>query len=137
MWGIRVVVPQKLRQRVLEELHTSHMGMNKMKVVARSFVWWPLIDKEIEQLATCKSCDACLSVRHSPPHSPLHPWSLPTRPWQRVSINFAGPLFGKTYLVVTPNGLKSGKYHLHLHLQQLMFYDTFFQFSSSQTTRVR
>ena len=65
MWGIRVVVPQKLRQRVLEELRTSHMGMNKMKGVARSFWWWPLIDKEIEQLA--KSCDACLSVRHSPP----------------------------------------------------------------------
>ena len=38
MWGIGVVVPQKLRQRVVEELHTSHMGMNKMKVVATGFV---------------------------------------------------------------------------------------------------
>ena len=60
IWGIRVVVPKKLRARVLEELHISHMGMNKMKLVARGFVWWPSIDKEIEQLA--KSCDACLSV---------------------------------------------------------------------------
>ena len=53
----------------------------------------------------------------------------PTRPWQRVHIDFAGQLFCKTYLIVTPNGLKSGKYRLHLHLQQLMFHDTFFQFS--------
>ena len=38
VWGIRVVVPKKLRARVLEELHISHMGMNKMKLVARGFV---------------------------------------------------------------------------------------------------
>ena len=75
-----------------------------MKVVARGFVWWPLIDKEIEQLA--KSRDACLSVRHSPPHSPLHPWSWPTRPWQRVHIDFAGPLFGKTYLLLVDSHSK-------------------------------
>ena len=106
-----------------------------MKVVARSFGWWPLTDKEIEQLA--KSCDACLSVRHSPPHSPLHPGSWPTRPWQRVHIDFAGQLFCKTYLIVTPNGLKSGKYRLHLHLQQLMFHDTFFQFSVFPNNSVR
>ena len=59
-WRICVVIPKKPRAQVLEELHISHMGMNKMKLVARGFVWWPSINKEIEQLA--KSCDACLSV---------------------------------------------------------------------------
>ena len=61
-------------------------------------MWWPSIDKEIEQLA--KSCDACLSVQHASSCSPLHPWSWPSQPWQRVHIDFAGPLFGKTYLLV-------------------------------------
>ena len=97
-WGIHVVVPKRLRAQVLEELHISHMGMNKMKLVARGFVWWPSIDKEIKQLA--KSCDACLSVGHAPSLSPLHPWSWPSQPWQRVHVDFAGPLFSKTYLLV-------------------------------------
>ena len=44
--------------------------------------------------------------RHSPPHSPLHPWSWPTRPWQRVHIDFAGPLFGKTYLLLVDSHSK-------------------------------
>ena len=51
LWGMRVVVWQKLRSRILEEIYTSHMEMNKMKVVARSIVWWPSIDKKIENLA--------------------------------------------------------------------------------------
>ena len=98
MWGIRIVVPKKHKAQVLNELHISHMDINKMKLVARGFVWWPSVDKEIEQLA--KSCDAFLSVRHAPSHLPLHPWSWPSQPWQCVHVDFAGPLFGKTYLLV-------------------------------------
>ena len=96
------MVPEKLRKRVLEELHISHMGMNNMKLVARSFVWWPSIDNDIEQLA--KSCEACLSVGHSPPS--LHPWSWPSCPWQRIHVDFAGPLFGKMYLLVVDSHSK-------------------------------
>ena len=71
MRGMCVVVPQKLISIMLEELHTILVGINKMKVVARSFVWWPLINKENEKLAWF--CDVCLSVGHGPPSSPLHP----------------------------------------------------------------
>lgn len=30
MWGLRVVVPPKLRTRVLEELHVGHLGVVKI-----------------------------------------------------------------------------------------------------------
>ena len=30
LWGIRVIVPEKYRQSVLEELHTSHCGIVRM-----------------------------------------------------------------------------------------------------------
>ena len=49
-----MVIPPKLRNCVLQELHFSHLGMVKMKTLARNYVWWPDIDKEIEKLA--KSC---------------------------------------------------------------------------------
>ena len=44
MWGIRVVVPPTLQEKVLEELHGGHIGVIKMKALACSHVWWPGID---------------------------------------------------------------------------------------------
>ena len=60
-----------------------------MKTLARSYVWWPSIDKEIE--ATAKDCRACQSVKSAPPRAPLHPWVLPAKPWQRLHIDLARP----------------------------------------------
>lgn len=38
MWGYRIVIPEVLRERVLRELHTSHFGVVKIKMIARSYV---------------------------------------------------------------------------------------------------
>ena len=38
MWGTCVIVPPKLRSRVLESLHEGHLGVVKMKSLARSYV---------------------------------------------------------------------------------------------------
>ena len=98
MWGVRVIVPKKLQQHVLNELHQSHPGMARMKTLARSHVWWPNLDHDIESLV--KACSQCQSVRSSPPVAPLHPWSWPTRPWQRIHVDYAGPFRGRNFLIV-------------------------------------
>ena len=54
LWWVRVVVPIKLRQKVLNDLHHDHVGMIRMKAIAQSYMWWPGMDSEIENLA--KSC---------------------------------------------------------------------------------
>ncbi|XP_076298593.1 uncharacterized protein LOC143217833 [Lasioglossum baleicum] len=38
LWGYRVVVLQLLQAKVLQELHASHFGIVKMKMLARSYV---------------------------------------------------------------------------------------------------
>ena len=63
MRGIRIVVPTKLQEKVLEELHRVHMGIAKAKALARNHVWWPGIDAKIEQIT--KSCERCQAVRNS------------------------------------------------------------------------
>lgn len=68
-----------------------------IRVLARSYIWWPGIDKSIEQVA--KSCLDCQAVKSSPPVAPLHPWAWPSRPLQRVHIDFAGPFQGAMFLV--------------------------------------
>ena len=70
LWGIRVVVPKKLRERVLDELHLSHPGVVRMKALARSHIWWPELDRHLEDRV--KSCTACQSVKQAPPKAPLH-----------------------------------------------------------------
>lgn len=99
LWGIRVVIPQKWQERVLGEFHRDHPGIVRMKAVARSYAWWEGIDKDIETLV--KSCKSCQTIRNTPPMAPLHPWLWPTKPWQRLHLDFAGPFQGRMYLLVS------------------------------------
>ena len=58
MWGARVVIPQQCRQAVMQELRLPHPGINHMKSLARSYVWWPpAMDNELEKLS--KQCELC------------------------------------------------------------------------------
>ncbi len=97
LWGIRVIVPPKLRSKVLEELHSQHQGMVKMKSIARSYLWYPKLDQEIEEMV--KRCDICQTFQNDPPVSPLHPWSYPGRVWERLHIDFA-EYHGDRYFIV-------------------------------------
>ena len=38
--GTRVVIPSRYLQEVLSELHLDHLGMVRMKSLARLHVWW-------------------------------------------------------------------------------------------------
>ncbi|CAL8071712.1 unnamed protein product [Orchesella dallaii] len=98
MWGIRVVIPSTLHLNVLQQLHDSHLGIVKMKSIARQFVWWPNIDEQIEN--TCKSCVHCQQNQPAPASAPLHPWQFPQRPWQRLHMDLAGPLDNNMFLII-------------------------------------
>ncbi len=98
LWGIRVVVPEKYQHHLLQELHRDHQGVSRMKSLARSFIWWPGLDADIEDLA--KACTECQQNKHLPPQAPLHPWTWPKRPWERIHIDFAGPFMGTSFLVI-------------------------------------
>jgi len=98
LWGSRVIVPHRLRQQVLEELHQCHPGMVKMKALARNYVWWPGIDSHVEEKV--KNCYPCQYSRGLPAKAPLHPWEWPAEPWHRVHVDFAD-YNGKNLLVIT------------------------------------
>ena len=97
LWGSRVVIPGKLRKKVLQELHEGHLGIAKMKAMARGIFWWPNLDKEIE--AGVKSCMMCSLTQPDPLKAPLHPWQWPEKSWQRIHIDYAGPFQGSMFLV--------------------------------------
>ena len=70
--GSRVVVAPAGRETVLKLLHEGHPGVSRMRSLARSYVWWPHIDKDIDLVVN--TCYEYQQTRHSPPIAPLHPW---------------------------------------------------------------
>ena len=96
LWGIHVVVPHKLQARMLRELHHDHPCISRMKSLVRGYLWWPGLDKDIEEVV--RACQPCQSVKHVPAVAPLHPWVWPTNPWQHVHLDFAGPFMGSMFL---------------------------------------
>lgn len=95
--GCRVVVPRELRKQVLKVLHKTHTGIVQTKAVARSYIWWPGLNEDIELLIG--SCTQCLENRHMPPKT-SHEWITPTRPWSRIHLDFAGPFHSKYFLIM-------------------------------------
>jgi transposase InsO family protein len=98
LWGHRVVVPAALRRDVLRMLHSTHMGMSLMKQLARNYVWWPGLDKDIETLV--KLCYACKLNQQLPRKAVPHPWIRTQNPWERIHIDYAGPFHGNMWLVL-------------------------------------
>jgi hypothetical protein len=98
LWGARVVIPLKLRSAVLDLLHGCHLGSSLTKARARSYLWWPGLDKAIEE--RCRACDICQRVGASLPETPVLSWEYPEKPWSRLHIDFAGPFQGHQFFVV-------------------------------------
>ena len=83
---------------MLQELHQGHLGMSRMKSLARVYVWWPGLDKDLED--SVHACQECQANQPVLPSAPLHPWSWPTRRWSRLHIDYAGPFQRNMFLVV-------------------------------------
>ena len=56
------------------------------------------MEQQIEQMAW--ECEPCQLLRNKPAPTTLHPWTLPTCPWQQLHIDFAGPFLGKSFLII-------------------------------------
>ena len=98
LYGTRIVIPQTLQSQVLNLLHLGHFGMERMKQLARTSVYWPGLDQQIEEL--CRSCQSCAEHQNSPVKAPVHPWMMPEKPWSRVHIDHAINFMGSNWLIV-------------------------------------
>lgn len=98
LFGSRVIIPSKLRDEVLEILHKNHVGIVRTKMLARSYVWWPGMDQDIERKITC--CETCQLTSSDSLPKVYVPMSQSSGPWQRIHVDFLDAFKSKIFLVV-------------------------------------
>ena len=96
--GERVVIPESMRREMLGIIHESHLGMVKCKQLARDVLYWPGLNKQIEDLVS--RCATCQKYRRKQQKEPLLPTEVPHRPWQIVATDLFD-LDGHKYLILT------------------------------------
>ncbi len=98
----RVLIPTSLRSQILDELHETHLGISKIKQLARHYVYWPGIDRVTERLV--KGCESCALTKSNPLKVAIHPWEVPENNWSGTHIDYAGPFENNYFLVQNPKG---------------------------------
>uniref|UniRef100_A0A3P9MCB8 Gypsy retrotransposon integrase-like protein 1 n=1 Tax=Oryzias latipes TaxID=8090 RepID=A0A3P9MCB8_ORYLA len=98
MRGSRIVIPLAAQRQTLMLAHEGHQGIVKTKQRLRTKVWWPGIDREVEDLV--RSCHAC-QINTSTSHDvPTVRTELPAKPWQMLAMDMCGPFPSGHYLLV-------------------------------------
>ena len=92
----KLLIPSTLRQKVMEEIHDGHQGIEKCMLKARESVFWPGISdeiwEEVERCVICQSTSKAVkpvgNVSEVPPHV-----------WNKMDYLVVGDYFSKYLLV--------------------------------------
>lgn len=94
----RIVIPKSLQKKVISIAHEGHQGIVRTKQLLREKVYFPNIDKLVEE--TCKSCIPCLAATPSYIPEPLQMSKMPDNVFDEVSLDFSGPWPDGKYVMV-------------------------------------
>ena len=76
------VIPESLQNMPLEQLHASHMGIEKTKLLACESIYWTNINDDIEK--HIKNCSTCLDFQQTQPKEKIMHPKIPAKPWKIV-----------------------------------------------------
>lgn len=101
--GRRVFMLPKFGKFILDKLRSAHQGISAIKSLARSYVWWPCLDRDLE--LKVKECTICQQNAAAPPAKQVS-WLIPEQAWDRIHIDHAGPFKGSMLLVIADTKTK-------------------------------
>lgn len=84
-YGDRVFIPELFQERVLRMLHDTHIGVVRMKLLARSCVWWLGLDKAINEYV--RSCKVCTSSQNHVKECENSEWPRTNKPYDRIHLD--------------------------------------------------
>lgn len=93
----RLVIPEAMQKAVVAIAHEGHLGMTKTKGLLRTKVWFPAMNQMVEEAV--KACLAC-QLESSARAEPVKSTELPAKAWERLAMDFFGPLPNNHELMV-------------------------------------
>ena len=83
--GKCIIIPNSLKEQVLNQLHTNDMGIEKTKLLAQECVCWPSINTDIKKYI--KQCPTCLQFQQTQPQERIIHHDIPLQPWEVVGAD--------------------------------------------------
>ena len=97
VYGCRLFIPSALRATMLSRLHEAHQGVSRSQARARLTLYWPGIDKDIENYM--QNCCHCQNRLPSNVKQPMINKPVPECPFQQVAADIAS-YAGQQFLVI-------------------------------------
>ena len=83
--GRCIIIPNSLKQQLLTQLHTNHLGIAKMKLFACESLFWHNINANIE--AYIKVCATCLEFQQTQPKEKIMHHDISLRQWEVIGVD--------------------------------------------------
>lgn len=93
----RIMVPKSLKIDMLNQLHESHMGINKTKARAAEIFYWLSMGRDIENLVS--KCEKCEKYRNSNVKEPMMTHEIPELPFEKIGCDIF-EYAKKSYLII-------------------------------------
>lgn len=91
----RLIIPEPYRAQVLSQAHghpwTGHQGRIRTLSRLLTTFFWPSISQDVQRF--CRECVQCqTATKRGPPKAPLSPLPIIEHPFERIAMDFVGPL---------------------------------------------
>ena len=83
--GEALIIPLSERERILQQLHQFHQGTTKAQLFAHGYVFWPDINKAIEEAV--QQYETCTWFQAQNAAAPLTPMPTSSHPWQMCTTD--------------------------------------------------
>lgn len=113
--GTKIIIPKSLQNRTVELAHRGHLGIVKTKQLLREKVWFPNIDKTVEE--AIQNCHPCQTTTKTKSRDPIQPTPLPQGPWQNLAVDFDGPYPNGKYIMLIID--EYSRYPITRHISSL------------------
>ena len=80
--GERLVIPYSRQAEIIDKLHEGHQGICKTQQRAKTAVFWPGMNNQIEDRVA--SCTTCKAHERAQARAPLSPSEIPSHLWQII-----------------------------------------------------
>ena len=88
--GMKAAIPKSIQQKIFRLLRERHPGILRIKMLARDTLYWYGLNKDIKKMVGIR----CKQKTSHTTGQPLE------KVWERIHVDFAGPMEESTYLVL-------------------------------------